>query len=506
MSTYYKHKGFWSLFIPLVVAVCITQACTRPLPPTPTASPVPPHCQGREDVQTCTALTEQARATWRSFEKMAYPDTGLPADKVCRASDGSFTPHRQTKPTNIAAYLWSTVSARDLGFIDDQEAESRIDRTLATLERMERAHGFYIDWYDASTGEPLATWPDSGDPVRPFLSAVDNGWLATALMIIREATPQFAPRADALLQDMDFGFFHDSKVGLLYGGYWTDTGEYTEYHYDILNTETRISSYLGIADGELPLDSYNLRHRVVSCSVWDWQEQCSEGCYLCQGLEIVPSWGGSMFEALMVELFVPEAEWGPTSWGTNHPRYIQAQIKHGLEETMCGYWGFSPCNNGQDKYGEYGVDCIGIRPDGYCPNDDGTTADYGLFPIRSPQPTPRPEEYTNCVVTPHASFLALEFAPEETLENLANLRRDFEVYGELGFYDGVNVQTGQVSRCHLALDQGMIMAAVANYLLDDLLEGYFAPQIETEVRPLLAEEIFCPQPSSEIEFTLQAER
>jgi hypothetical protein len=213
-----------------------------------------------------------------------------------------------------------------------------------------------------------------------------------------------------------------------------------------------------------------------------------------------------MFEALMVELFVPEAEWGPTSWGTNHPRYIQAQIKHGLEETMCGYWGFSPCNNGQDKYGEYGVDCIGIRPDGYCPNDDGTTADYGLFPIRSPQPTPRPEEYTNCVVTPHASFLALEFAPEETLENLANLRRDFEVYGELGFYDGVNVQTGQVSRCHLALDQGMIMAAVANYLQDDLLEGYFAPQIETEVRPLLAEEIFCPQPSSEIEFTLQAER
>jgi len=419
---------------------------------------------------------------------MTYSDTGLPGDKICRTDDGSFIPHRQTKPTNIGAYLWSTVAARDLGFIDDQEAESRIDQTLATLERMERAHGFYFDWYDASTGEQLAKWPDSGDTVRPFLSAVDNGWLATALMIVREATPQFAARADALLQDMDFGFFHDSKVGLLYGGYWTDTNEYAGYHYDVLNTETRISSYLGIADGELPLDSYNLRYHTIP---GDWPEQCGGDCYLCQGLEIVPSWGGSMFEALMVELFVPEAEWGPTSWGINHPRYIQAQIKHGLEETTCGYWGFSPSNNGQDEYREYGVDCLGIRPDGYCPNDDMTMVEGVCPPLRTPQPTPRPEEYTNCVVTPHAAFLALEFAPEETLENLANLRRDFEIYGELGFYDGVNVDTGQVSRCHLALDQGMIMAALANYLLDDRLEEYFAPQIAPEIMPLLAEETFC---------------
>ena len=94
-------------------------------------------------------------------------------------------------------------------------------------------------------------------------------------------------------------------------------------------------------------------------------------------------------------------------------------------------------------------------------------------------------------MTPHAVFLALEFAPEEALKNLENLRRDFAIYGPLGFYDGVNVQTGQVSRCHLALDQGMIMAAIANYVKDDCLEGYFAPQIEAEVRPLMAEEIFC---------------
>jgi hypothetical protein len=466
MNTHSKRKYLW-LLIPLLMTVGATTVCP----------PIPRHCWGEKDWQTCIALTRQARATWRSFEAMTYPNTGLPADKVCRADDGSFTPHYQTKPTNIAAYLWSTVAARDLELIRPWKAASRVDRVLAALERMERVHGFYFDWYDASTGEPLTIWPDSGDPVRPFLSTVDNGWLATALMIVRDAMPRFASRADALLQDMDFGFFYDPEVDLLYGGYWTDANEYTGHHYDILNTEPRIASYLGIADGELPQDHYDHLYRTLPPD-WDWQEQCrqstSETCYLCQGMQIVPSWGGSMFEALMVELFVPEAKWGPESWGTNHPRYTQAQIKHGLEETTCGYWGFSPSNNGSDEYCEYGVDCLGMKPDGYCPNDDRTLVDHSCPPGRPAQPTPSPEEYTNCVVTPHASFLALEFAPEETLENLANLRRDFEVYGKLGFYDGVNVQTGQVSRCHLALDQGMIMAALANYLQDDRLEGYFA--------------------------------
>jgi hypothetical protein len=38
------------------------------------------------------------------------------------------------------------------------------------------------------------------------------------------------------------------------------------------------------------------------------------------------------------------------------------------------------------------------------------------------------------------------------------------VYGEGGFFDAVNADTGQVSRYWLALDQGMVMAALANEL------------------------------------------
>ena len=191
----------------------------------------------------------------------------------------------------------------------------------------------------------------------------------------------------------------------------------------------------------------------------------------------------------MVPLFVPEEEWGPRNWGINHPLYVQAQIEHGLEEAEYGYWGFSPSNNPAGGYREYGVDPIGLNPDGYASDQERTLVDYGFEGCRPGQPPPT--EYGQGVVTPHASFLALEFAPDEALANLANLREDFDAYGWGGFYDSINVETGQVSRYYLALDQGMVMAALGNALRNDRLQHYFASgMIEVAIRPLLAMEEF----------------
>jgi hypothetical protein len=182
-------------------------------------------------------------------------------------------------------------------------------------------------------------------------------------------------------------------------------------------------------------------------------------------MQIVPSWGGSMFEALMPDLFVPEAQWGPRSWGINHPLYVQAQVTHGLHEARYGYWGFSPCNDPSGGYNAYGMEAIAMNPGGAS---------------------------TGGMVTPHASFLALPYAPREALENLENLRKNFAIYSKWGFWDSVNVQTGQVSRCALALDQGMILAALLNTLRGNQMQAYFSQGIvEKAIRPLLEMEEFC---------------
>jgi len=457
-----------------------------------------------------TTLQGYAADTWRSFDMMLNPSTGLPSDNV--SAEGVRA--RYTSPTNIATYIWSTIAARDLGLISATQARARIDRTLTTvasLEHHERSGQFY-NWYDPDTGQTLTVWPVDRSRVYRFLSSVDNGWLAAALIMVQHAVPQLTAKARAIESRMDFGFYYDPNAGLLRGGAWTEpppncsvpAGDvyYTCHHYGSLNTEPRIASYIGIARGQIPATHYFKMWRTFppTCD-WGWQEMRPEGVtrtylgvdvyeghYTYRGMNIVPSWGGSMFEALMVPLVVPEEQWAPRSWGVNHPLYVRAQIEHGKEEARYGYWGFSPSNDPAGGYREYGVDPIGLNPEGYASDQERTLVDYGFGECRPPQPPPA--SYGRGVVTPHASFLALDFERGQALANLAKLRRNFNAYGTGGFYDAIDVVTGQVSRYYLALDQGMIMAAIANELTGDRFQTYFAREVEAAIRPLIGMEEF----------------
>jgi len=130
-----------------------------------------------------------------------------------------------------------------------------------------------------------------------------------------------------------------------------------------------------------------------------------------------------------------------------------------------------------------------MNPDGYSSDQERTTVDYGFGECRPPGQTD--PDYGRGVVTPHASFLALDYAPRAAIANLGNLARDFDAYGEYGFYDAIDVVSGQVSRYYLALDQGMIMAAIGNELRNDRLQHYFVRGgIRETIRPLLAMEEF----------------
>ncbi len=77
------------------------------------------------------------------------------------------------------------------------------------------------------------------------------------------------------------------------------------------------------------------------------------------------------------------------------------------------------------------------------------------------------------------------------MDNLAKLKESFPVYGEYGFMDSVNVSKGIVSDMVLVLDQGMIMAAIANALADDAIRHAFSDgAVESTIRPLIEPEEF----------------
>jgi hypothetical protein len=271
---------------------------------------------------------------------------------------------------------------------------------------------------------------------------VDNGWLATGLQIVRNSVPELSERSGTLYDSMDFGFYYRPEVNRILFHYAPDTGS-APCCYDTVVSESRIASYIGIAKGELPSREYFGTWRTFpnTCD-YSCQEtkpvgfyrtyygvDVFEGAYRYNGWRIVPSWGGSMFEALMPTLFVPEERWAPNSWGINHPLTARAQIHHGLEEAGYGYWGFSPANIPEGGYAAYGVDAVGMDPNGNPSNEDRTLVDHGWNDpacFRAPQPDPAPSQYTNGVVSPHAAFLALRYAPDKTLKNLTKMECDFD--------------------------------------------------------------------------------
>src|SRR5665811_1875933 len=174
------------------------------------------------------------------------------------------------------------------------------------------------------------------------------------------AWPAVASQANALLSTMNFGMYYDKDarkgiaagllrggvnlgnppVGTVEGNYLANGPDvfYSLNHYDIHVTEPRIASYIGIAHGQIPPAHYFATQRVFPASCdWDWLKEQAvgahrtymgtdvfEGAFTYRGMHIVPSWGGDMFEALMPDLFVPEANWAPRSWGINHALTVRA--------------------------------------------------------------------------------------------------------------------------------------------------------------------------------------
>ena len=471
-------------------------------------------------------LLRWAEDTWKSLVAMTPPATGLPADNI--TGDLS-TLSGYTSPTNIGGLLWSTVVARELRIINPGECNRMVRRTLRTLLEMEHheGSGMYYNWYDEATGEALRKWPGTGDQVYPFVSSVDNGWLGAALWVVRNSVPGAAALAGKLFDRMRWDAFYNPDGprpgGLMHGGFFmmkdghnrpggvyegshidaADPVFLTTHHYDTIVSESRITSYLGIMTGQVPAKHYFAAWRTFPATCdWSWPEMqpvgvnrnylgidVYEGAYTYRGMRIVPGWGGSMFEELMPNVFVPEEVWGPRSWGKNHPLHVRAQIEHGMVEADYGYWGFSPASDPFANYREYGVDALGMNPEGYFSDRESTNYDIGFGECR-PATNPNPD-FGDGVVTPHAAFLAMMHEPAQAYINLSRIETKLGAYGPGGFYDAVAVVSGKRAERYLSLDQAMVMGALGNVLAGDVLQRAFSTsQVEARLRPVIAMEEF----------------
>jgi hypothetical protein len=168
-----------------------------------------------------------------------------------------------------------------------------------------------------------------------------------------------------------------------------------------------------------------------------------------------------MFEALMPRLLVDERRYAPLSLGRNGDAQEEVQRRYATETLGYPVWGLSPSSMVPVGYTEYGVAVLGSAG------------------------------YKAGVITPHASALALMATPEAAVANLRRLALRYDVYGEYGFYDALDPQSGEVAHAYLTLDQGMNFVAMANYLKDGCMQKRVASDpIAQRALPVLAGEAF----------------
>jgi hypothetical protein len=426
------------------------------------------------------ALLERvARDTWRGIDALTDRDNGLPVDNVRLLPPDASAPAPDAAPsdvrvgdytnvTNVGMHLASIVAARELGLITAEQARERIGRILDTLDRLEAHAGFLYNFYDTTSLERTSN----------FLSFVDLAWLATGLIVVRQADPQLAARAGAMLERMDFGFFYDRDLGLISHGHYAHKGVKSRYHYGVLYTEARLGALLAIGKGDVPeaawfkmarifpqsCEGQTLEPRDVRLAITRGYETWL-GNYEWQGVRYVPSWGGSMFEALMPTLVLDEPRLAPNSLGANDRAHARVQQAFATRELGYDVWGLSPSATPEGLgYQEYGVRVLGTRG------------------------------YRGGAVTPHAAALALAVAPDAAIAALRRLAAEYPVYGEYGFYDAVDPVRKEVAYTYLALDQSMLFLAVANQLSGGSVQRLFASDpIIARVLPLLgAESWFAP--------------
>lgn len=410
-----------------------------------------------------------ARDTWRGIDAMTDRENGLPIDglrfpagsvNISSARIGDYA-----SGSNIGLYLMTVVAARDLGFITPRQAEARVRSVLITLRGLERHRGFPYNFYDTTSLERTSN----------FISFVDAAWLTAGLIVVRNALPDLYELCAQFIDEGDYRFFWDERAGLVSHGFYAHAGVFSPFHYGMLYTEARLGILITIGLGQLPEDVWfkMVRTYPAGCrgqrveTIADRARRAgayeiTSGFAQWRDIRYVPSWGGSMFEALMPTLVLDEQRQAPKSLGANAAAHVAIQRRFALEELDLPVWGCSPSATPDGSgYGEYGIKILGAS---------GYPAD---------------------AVTPHASALALAVDAPEALANLRALANRYEIYGDFGFYDAVDPRSRRVARTYLSLDQSMLFLALANYLGNAGTQRWFmADPIVQRVLPLIRDESF----------------
>ena len=297
--------------------------------------------------------------------------------------------------------------------------------------------------------------PDNTEEENDWLTQyrtgiTESGRRAKAMILTIEQIVQKCTQ----LSHVDFEFLYDRSQHLLTIGYNAEEHRRDNSYYDLLASEARLTTFVAIAQGRLPQQSWFALGRQLTN---------------IGATPILLSWSGSMFEYLMPLLVMPT--YRNTLLDQTSKAVVQKQMEYGKKRGVP--WGISESGynmvdaNLNYQYHPFGVPGLGFK--------------RGLG--------------EDLVISPYSTILSLMVYPKEAYENLQVMREEgFE--GRFGFYEAVDYTPSRLSRkqnyaivkSFMAHHQGMSFLAISQLLHQQPMHQRFESDIEVKSALLLLQE------------------
>lgn len=287
-------------------------------------------------------------------------------------------------------------------------------------------------------------------PTLNQLAAADN----KKAKAMTERIKSLCDRMDTIIANTDFSFLYNPERMLFHIGFHVSSHTLDSGCYDLIASESSLTSFLAIARGEVPLRHWYRLGRPLT---------------IVEGIPCFVSWSGTMFEYLMPNLILKGYS-GSVFDETSKAAVLQ-QIHYARQ--MGIPWGIS-----ESQYYRF---------------DLNSNYQYKAFGV--PKLRLQPVRKNSLVVTPYATMLALDYAGEECFSNLRRLK-DMGVFGEFGYYEAVDfngpdaeeMTPYRIVKSFMTHHQGMNLVAINNFLNRGIMRRRFHAEAMVRATEVLLEE------------------
>ena len=395
-------------------------------------------------------IIEIAKRTWFFFDSMMTPTNNyLPTDNY--QENRRYKIANRTSSTNIGMAILSIINAYDLGFISKEDMVEKLYNVYKTIEKLEKWNGHLYNWYNIKTLEAL----------RPrFVSTVDSGNFIACLYVAKEFFEELVGNRDyvrlekvnyderidelinindKLINEVDYTVLYNTDRNLFSIGYNQEAGKLEDSYYDMLMSENRTMSLLGIAS------------RQITSKHWF---ALARNLVKVDGYKGLMSWSGTAFEFFMPYIFNKSYEHTLIDQSLFFSEY--SQIKYAKTNNVP--WGISECayaikdNELNYQYKAFGIPWLGLK--------------RGL------------NNYL--IVSPYSSLLMIEYDPERVYKNIKKLKK-IGMYSSYGFYEAIDYTKehlnkgteSEIVKTYMAHHQGMILSSINNYINNGKIKKRF---------------------------------